>query len=74
MNNTHDESPRSTELRNEGSLVETPATPPPTLRIRQREYLHAATAEHTRRAYRAAIRHFERWGGRLPTTRETLMP
>ncbi len=31
-------------------------------------YLEAATAPNTRRAYQGAIRHFERWGGRLPAT------
>ena len=30
-------------------------------------YIHMATADNTRRTYRAAIRSFERWGGRLPT-------
>ncbi len=73
MNDTHDESPRATELRNEGSVTDIQGTPPPPRHARHREYLHAATAEHTRRAYRAAIRHFERWGGRLPTTREALI-
>lgn len=29
-------------------------------------YLHAATADNTRRAYQGAIRHFLAWGGRLP--------
>ncbi|WGL17096.1 site-specific integrase [Microbulbifer bruguierae] len=36
-------------------------------------YLNAATSESTRRAYRSAIRQFEKWGGRLPTDSETLM-
>ncbi|GAB2902660.1 site-specific integrase [Microbulbifer echini] len=31
------------------------------------KYLSAATADSTRRAYRSAIRQFEKWGGRLPT-------
>lgn len=30
-------------------------------------YIHMATTDNTRRTYRAAIRSFERWGGRLPT-------
>lgn len=29
-------------------------------------YLRAATADSTRKAYRSAIRQFEKWGGRLP--------
>ena len=36
------------------------------------EYLNAATSDSTRRAYRSAIRQFEKWGGRLPTDSETL--
>lgn len=38
-----------------------------------RHYLQAATADNTRKAYRSAIRQFEKWGGRLPTDRGTLM-
>lgn len=41
------------------------------LRQHQR-YIEAATAENTRRAYRSAIRHFERWGGRLPAEVKTV--
>jgi len=29
-------------------------------------YIQVATAANTRRSYRSAIRHFERWGGKLP--------
>jgi len=36
-------------------------------------YVTAATSDNTRRTYRAAIRRFERWGGRLPTERDTLV-
>lgn len=36
-------------------------------------YIHMATADNTRRTYRAAIRSFERWGGRLPTQPATLL-
>lgn len=42
------------------------------LNKRQSQYLQAATSENTRRTYRSAIRHFENWGGKLPTDRETL--
>lgn len=38
-----------------------------------RQYLHAATADNTRKAYRSAIRQFEKWGGRLPTTADTVV-
>lgn len=41
--------------------------------VQLREYLNAATSESTRRAYRSAIRQFEKWGGRLPTNSETLV-
>ncbi len=36
-------------------------------------YLQQATSENTRKAYRSAIRQFEKWGGRLPTNRDTLI-
>ena len=38
-----------------------------------RHYLQAATSENTRKAYRSAIRQFEKWGGRLPTDRDTVV-
>lgn len=38
-----------------------------------RKYLHAATSDSTRRAYRSAIRQFEKWGGRLPTDSRVLV-
>ncbi|WP_254902930.1 hypothetical protein [Halomonas sp. CSM-2] len=34
--------------------------------------LHMATTDNTHRTYRATIRSFERWGGRLPTQPATL--
>ncbi len=73
MSEPQDASSQTKELRNEGPLTETQDIPSTALYTRQREYLQTATAENTRRAYRAAIRHFERWGRRLPTTRETLI-
>lgn len=33
-----------------------------------RDYLRAASAENTRRAYRADMRHFVDWGGRVPAS------
>lgn len=33
----------------------------------QQRYIHASTSENTRSTYRTAVRHFEQWGGRLPT-------
>lgn len=50
-------------VRDNTGLV--PITPNP--------YVTAATSANTRRTYRAAIRCFERWGGRLPTERDTLV-
>ncbi|WP_193164203.1 site-specific integrase [Microbulbifer hainanensis] len=37
------------------------------------QYLSAATSDSTRRAYRSAIRQFEKWGGRLPTDSRMLV-
>lgn len=36
-------------------------------------YLPAATSDNTRKAYRSDISHFEKWGGRLPATRESII-
>lgn len=36
-------------------------------------YLAAATSDNTRKAYRSAIRQFEKWGGRLPTEKHVLL-
>ncbi len=51
----------------------TPAPSDTEIQARHRLYLNAATAENTRKAYRSAIRQFERWGGKLPTDRDTLI-
>ena len=32
----------------------------------QKNYIHAATSDNTRKAYRSDIRHFIKWGGKLP--------
>lgn len=45
----------------------------PELQERYRKYLEAATAANTRKSYRAALRRFERWGGVLPTDRDTVI-
>lgn len=34
----------------------------------QNPYIHLGTSENTRKAYRSDIRHFENWGGKLPST------
>lgn len=36
-------------------------------------YLSAATSNNTRKAYRSDIQHYERWGGKLPATPETII-
>lgn len=36
-------------------------------------YIAAATSDNTRKAYQADIRHFERWGGRLPASTEAIV-
>ncbi len=43
------------------------------LQTRQRHYIQTATADNTRRTYQSAIRHFERWGGRLPADELTII-
>jgi len=40
---------------------------------RYEEYLDAAHADNTRSSYTSACNHFERWGGRLPTDKDTLI-
>ncbi|ADJ29262.1 hypothetical protein [Nitrosococcus watsonii] len=41
--------------------------------VRQHQrYIEAVTTDNTRRAYCLAIRHFERWGGRLPAETPTV--
>lgn len=37
------------------------------------EYIRAATSDHTRKAYRSDIHHYEKWGGRLPATPEMIL-
>lgn len=54
-------------------VVAAPALPALELQARHRQYLSAATAENTRKTYRSAIRQFERWGGKLPTDRDTII-
>jgi site-specific recombinase XerD len=37
------------------------------------QYIHAATSDNTRKAYRSDIQHFITWGGLLPTTTEMVI-
>ena len=41
--------------------------------VRQNLYIEAATSDNTRRAYRSDIRHFEKWGGTLPSNVQTII-
>ncbi|MBY0378081.1 MAG: tyrosine-type recombinase/integrase [Gammaproteobacteria bacterium] len=36
-------------------------------------YIHSATSHNTRLAYQADIRHFERWGGHLPASTDSVL-
>lgn len=36
------------------------------------QYIHAATSDNTRKAYKSDIKHFENWGGRLPATADII--
>jgi len=40
---------------------------------RYKEYLDAAHTDNTRNSYTSACYHFERWGGKLPTDKDTLI-
>ena len=68
MNNKPPKQANDLSLRNEDStLVEHQESKS------LRQYLQAATSDNTRKAYRSAIRQFEKWGGRLPTDRDTVV-
>ncbi|UZE94527.1 tyrosine-type recombinase/integrase [Alkalimarinus alittae] len=66
-----DSNPVSLASKNDLLLGE--ASSLPALEAKHQQYLQAATSDNTRKTYRSAIRHFERWGGRLPTDNETLI-
>ncbi|MBS0358464.1 MAG: tyrosine-type recombinase/integrase [Proteobacteria bacterium] len=51
-------------LRNENKL---------TTRSTNNTYIAAATSQNTRRAYQSDIRHFQAWGGKLPTNTEQIL-
>lgn len=51
-------------LRNDKPLITIPFSNP---------YITAATSQNTRRAYQSDIRHFERWGGTLPTQTDMIL-
>ncbi|MFK4752509.1 MULTISPECIES: tyrosine-type recombinase/integrase [Oceanospirillaceae] len=37
------------------------------------QYLSQATSDNTRKAYRSAVRQFEKWGGRLPASKDAVI-
>lgn len=68
MNNKSPKITTDLSLRNEESSL-SPQAEPEVLRL----YLQAATSDNTRKAYRSAIRQFEKWGGRMPADRDTVV-
>ncbi|HSW71239.1 MAG TPA: tyrosine-type recombinase/integrase [Gammaproteobacteria bacterium] len=52
------------EIRNEEIHPGTPLASSP--------YIRAATSDNTRKAYTSDVRHFERWGGKLPASAEAI--
>jgi len=64
---SHPTAPSDSELRTSStnSIASTSAD--------LQKYLSAATSDNTRAAYRSAIRQFEKWGGRLPTSGEIVV-
>ena len=63
----------SVQLGSENDVLLGGSSSPPTLEAKHQQYLQAATSDNTRKTYRSAICHFERWGGQLPTGNETLI-
>lgn len=41
--------------------------------LTRQDYIHAATADNTRKAYQSDVRHFVNWGGLLPATPESIV-
>ncbi len=63
----------NTEYRTDITATEPDRLPIAELQARHKRYIHAATSENTRKTYQSAVRHFERWGGLLPTDVTTLI-
>lgn len=61
------------ELRTDSTVTKLASLPISELQVRHQRYLQAATSENTRKTYRSAIRHFERWGGYLPTDKSVII-
>ena len=62
-----DKNEKTMPLRNNGSGQMLPSSG------RLQHYLQAATSDNTRKAYRSAIRQFEKWGGRLPSSADIII-
>lgn len=56
-----------------GIIVDPKLPPSNNTIVISNRYQIAATSDNTRRAYQADIRHYERWGGKLPATSETIL-
>lgn len=52
-----------TELKNDSTLTSPSLV---AVQAKTQRYINASTPDNTRRAYRSAIRQFEKWGGSLP--------
>jgi len=55
------------------ALVNPKILPSTTPHSAENHYLQAATSDNTRQAYRSDIKHFESWGGLLPTSPEAII-
>ncbi|MBL4869141.1 MAG: tyrosine-type recombinase/integrase [Pseudomonadales bacterium] len=62
----------SEEITSIDTLTLSPQNNSALSRPQSNPYIKAATSDNTRRTYRAAIKKFESWGGRLPTHPEVL--
>lgn len=61
------------ELRNKKTSLEPVRLSTTVLQTRHQQYLQAATSENTRKTYRSAVLHFERWGGYLPADKDSII-
>lgn len=73
MTYINSKTPANMEYRTDITPVESNRLTIAELQVRHRRYLQAATSENTRKTYRSAVLHFERWGGLLPTDKTTII-
>lgn len=60
-------------LNESNSITKTHSTTLSTNEDNHLDYIRAATSDNTRKAYQSDIRHFLNWGGRLPTTYDSIL-